>query len=45
MAGDPVRRMPADAVEAEFQRLREKLGGELVTTVGPVGYRIPADDD
>lgn len=44
LAGDAMRGMPAGAVEAEFRRLREKLAGELITTVGPVGYRIRPDD-
>lgn len=44
LSGDAVRGMPAGAIEAEFRRLREKLGGELITTVGPVGYRVRADD-
>jgi two-component system, OmpR family, copper resistance phosphate regulon response regulator CusR len=34
----------AGVVEAEFRRLRSKLGGELMATVGLIGYRLRADD-
>lgn len=41
----PLNGHGTSSVEADFRRLREKLGSELVTIVGLVGYRLRGNGD